>query len=111
MVIVLGPQVGGHTRLLLLNQSTICKPLNFRELDFYQNLPREIDTFVPKYKGKTRYDHLSSSFTARIKLLHSNTRRRQHRNASPTIHDVFALVGSRTYLLRSILVGISEEKC
>lgn len=45
-------QVGGHTRLLLLNQSTICKPLNPRELDFYQNLPRDIQIFVPEYKGK-----------------------------------------------------------
>lgn len=44
-------QVGGHTRLLLLNQSTICKPLNPRELDFYQNLPCDIQIFVPEYKG------------------------------------------------------------
>ncbi|XP_049777253.1 inositol hexakisphosphate kinase 2-like isoform X1 [Schistocerca cancellata] len=47
----LGSQVGGHTRLLLLNQSTICKPLNPRELDFYQNIPHDIQMFVPKYKG------------------------------------------------------------
>lgn len=45
-------QVGGHTRLLLLNQSTICKPLNPRELDFYQNLPSDIQFFVPEYKGE-----------------------------------------------------------
>lgn len=45
-------QVGGHTRLLLLNQSTICKPLNPRELDFYQNLPSDIEFFVPEYKGE-----------------------------------------------------------
>lgn len=44
-------QVGGHTRLLLLNQSTICKPLNCRELDFYQNIPQDIEIFVPKFKG------------------------------------------------------------
>mgnify|MGYP006952285325 FL=1 len=46
-------QVGGHTRLLLLNQSTICKPLNPRELDFYRNLPRDIQIFVPEYKGES----------------------------------------------------------
>jgi len=45
-------QVGGHTRLLLLNQSTVIKPLNLRELDFYQNIPQDILKFVPKYKGK-----------------------------------------------------------
>lgn len=44
-------QVGGHTRLLLLNPNTICKPLNCRELDFYQNIPQDIQIFVPKFKG------------------------------------------------------------
>uniref|UniRef100_A0A224XFD9 Kinase n=1 Tax=Panstrongylus lignarius TaxID=156445 RepID=A0A224XFD9_9HEMI len=47
----LNNQVGGHTRLLLLDESTICKPLNRRELEFYQNIPAEIKVFVPKYKG------------------------------------------------------------
>ncbi|KAH8358270.1 hypothetical protein KR084_010952 [Drosophila pseudotakahashii] len=47
----LSNQVGGHTRLLLLNQSTVIKPLNLRELDFYQNIPQDILKFVPKYKG------------------------------------------------------------
>jgi len=47
----LNNQVGGHTRLLLLDQGTICKPLNPRELEFYQNIPSEIQLFVPKYKG------------------------------------------------------------
>lgn len=50
-LIPLGNQVGGHTRLLMLNDRTICKPLNPRELDFYQNIPQEIQTFVPQYKG------------------------------------------------------------
>ncbi|XP_059477795.1 inositol hexakisphosphate kinase 3 [Neocloeon triangulifer] len=44
-------QVGGHTRLLVLNQSTICKPLNPRELNFYKNTPEEIERFIPKFKG------------------------------------------------------------
>ncbi|XP_063925745.1 inositol hexakisphosphate kinase 2 isoform X2 [Zophobas morio] len=48
----LSNQVGGHTRLMLLNPSTICKPLNYRELDFYQNIQdQDIKMFVPKYKG------------------------------------------------------------
>ena len=46
-------QVGGHTRLMVLNPSTICKPLNYRELDFYRNIQdKDIRHFVPKYKGK-----------------------------------------------------------
>uniref|UniRef100_A0A8D8XFF6 Kinase n=2 Tax=Cacopsylla melanoneura TaxID=428564 RepID=A0A8D8XFF6_9HEMI len=47
----LNNQVGGHTRFFLLDQSTICKPLNPRELVFYQNIPQEVEMFVPKYKG------------------------------------------------------------
>lgn len=48
----LSNQVGGHTRMMVLNPSTICKPLNYRELDFYQNIQdQEIKMFVPKYKG------------------------------------------------------------
>ncbi|XP_014258617.1 inositol hexakisphosphate kinase 1 isoform X2 [Cimex lectularius] len=47
----LNNQVGGHTRLLLLDEGTICKPLNKRELEFYQNIPADIKLFVPKYKG------------------------------------------------------------
>lgn len=48
----LSNQVGGHTRLLLLNDKTVIKPLNFRELEFYQNIPSDIQHFVPKYKGE-----------------------------------------------------------
>lgn len=49
----LSNQVGGHTRLLLLNDKTVIKPLNTRELEFYQNIPNNsmIQQFVPKYKG------------------------------------------------------------
>ncbi|XP_072382052.1 inositol hexakisphosphate kinase 3 isoform X1 [Diabrotica undecimpunctata] len=48
----LNNQVGGHTRLMVLNSSTIVKPLNYRELDFYQNIQeQDIKNFVPKYKG------------------------------------------------------------
>lgn len=49
----LSNQVGGHTRLLLLNDKTVIKPLNVRELEFYQNIPgNDIQDFVPKYKGE-----------------------------------------------------------
>ncbi|XP_034831732.1 inositol hexakisphosphate kinase 3 isoform X1 [Maniola hyperantus] len=50
-VLPLHNQVGGHTRLLVLNDSTVIKPLNIRELHFYQNIPDDIQDFVPRYKG------------------------------------------------------------
>nr|XP_026499832.1 inositol hexakisphosphate kinase 3 isoform X1 [Vanessa tameamea]XP_026499833.1 inositol hexakisphosphate kinase 3 isoform X1 [Vanessa tameamea]XP_026499834.1 inositol hexakisphosphate kinase 3 isoform X1 [Vanessa tameamea] len=50
-VLPLHNQVGGHTRLLVLNDSTVIKPLNIRELHFYQNIPEDIQSFVPRYKG------------------------------------------------------------
>ncbi|KOC64325.1 Inositol hexakisphosphate kinase 1 [Habropoda laboriosa] len=56
-------QVGGHTRLLLLNQNTICKPLNCRELDFYQNIPQDIQIFVPKFKDFLLLENITSQYT------------------------------------------------
>lgn len=44
-------QVGGHTQLLTLDKSTLCKPLVPRELLFYLNVPKELVKFVPSYKG------------------------------------------------------------
>ncbi|XP_054159702.1 inositol hexakisphosphate kinase 2-like [Oppia nitens] len=44
-------QVGGHTQLMLLDKSTLCKPLVPKELSFYLNIPQELKGFVPKYKG------------------------------------------------------------
>jgi hypothetical protein len=44
-------QVGGHTQLMLLDKSTLCKPLVQRELSFYLNIPQELKGFVPNYKG------------------------------------------------------------
>lgn len=44
-------QVGGHTQLMLLDQTTVCKPLIQRELLFYLRIPHELRPFVPNYKG------------------------------------------------------------
>ncbi|CAH0715392.1 unnamed protein product, partial [Brenthis ino] len=56
-VLPLNNQVGGHTRLLVLNDSTVIKPLNIRELHFYQNIPEDIQSFVPRYKGVMQASH------------------------------------------------------
>nr|XP_032517022.1 inositol hexakisphosphate kinase 1 isoform X1 [Danaus plexippus plexippus] len=56
-VLPLHNQVGGHTRLLVLNDSTVIKPLNIRELHFYQNIPEDIQNFVPRYKGVMQASH------------------------------------------------------
>lgn len=39
---------------MLLDQSTLCKPLVQRELLFYLNIPRELQEYVPNYKGKQK---------------------------------------------------------
>ncbi|UXI23217.1 hypothetical protein NH340_JMT09160 [Sarcoptes scabiei] len=44
-------QVGGHSRLMLLNIKTLCKPLIPNELLFYLNIPNLLKDFVPNYKG------------------------------------------------------------
>ncbi|KAI5633661.1 inositol polyphosphate kinase domain-containing protein [Phthorimaea operculella] len=54
-------KVGGHTRLLVLNDSTVIKPLNIRELHFYQNIPEDIQGFVPRYKGVMQASNAGST--------------------------------------------------
>jgi hypothetical protein len=36
---------------MLLDSSTVCKPLIERELFFYLNIPQPLISFVPNYKG------------------------------------------------------------
>ncbi|KAL0882989.1 hypothetical protein ABMA27_016477 [Loxostege sticticalis] len=60
-VLPLHNQVGGHTRLLVLNDSTVIKPLNIRELHFYQNIPEDIQSFVPRYKGVMQASNTGST--------------------------------------------------
>ena len=40
---------------MLLDKSTLCKPLVQRELSFYLNIPHELKGFVPKYKGLSQF--------------------------------------------------------
>ncbi|XP_018494373.1 inositol hexakisphosphate kinase 1 [Galendromus occidentalis] len=47
-------QVGGHTQMLLLDKSTLCKPLINRELQFYLDMPRDLRPFTPQHKGVIR---------------------------------------------------------
>ncbi|XP_013779851.1 inositol hexakisphosphate kinase 3-like [Limulus polyphemus] len=56
-------QVGGHTQMLLLERDTLCKPLIQRELHFYLNVPREMQYFVPCYKGVIKVRHVDKSPT------------------------------------------------
>ena len=44
-------QVGGHVYMKLLNDNYVCKPLNDREVKFYQNTPKNLLQHVPKYLG------------------------------------------------------------
>ncbi|UYV68995.1 hypothetical protein LAZ67_6001963 [Cordylochernes scorpioides] len=47
-------QVGGHTQIFQMDQNTLCKPLIYRELYFYMNMPTAIRPFIPRYKGTSR---------------------------------------------------------
>nr|XP_039257489.1 inositol hexakisphosphate kinase 1-like [Styela clava] len=44
-------QVSGRAIMMCLNETTVCKPLNFREYYFYQSLPTDILQYTPQYKG------------------------------------------------------------
>ena len=43
-------QVGGRSTLLVFSD-TVCKPINTRELTFYETLPQELKPFVPEFRG------------------------------------------------------------
>lgn len=45
-------QVGGHTCVLEINNSTICKPFVPTEAWFYENEPDAMKEFTPKYLGE-----------------------------------------------------------
>jgi len=44
-------QVGGHVYMKSLNDDYVCKPLNERELQFYQNIPQTLADHVPAFQG------------------------------------------------------------
>lgn len=45
-------QVGGHTCVLQVGRSTLCKPYMEKEAWFYENVPEDLKLFIPKYLGK-----------------------------------------------------------
>jgi hypothetical protein len=38
--------------MMQLDDKTVCKPLNETERRFYEQVPRELQQFVPRYEGK-----------------------------------------------------------
>ncbi|KAG5676042.1 hypothetical protein PVAND_005897 [Polypedilum vanderplanki] len=104
----LSNQVGGHTRLLLLNDKTVIKPLNFRELEFYQNIPgNDIQHFVPKYKGvmqcSTTGEQFEKRYSPNFKIdeslrRQSSTKRKRDEVLRMKIHKN----GNATEVLKSI---------
>jgi hypothetical protein len=44
-------QVGGHVYMKTLNDQYVCKPMNERELQFYQNIPTNLADHVPAFQG------------------------------------------------------------
>jgi len=51
--------VGGHHTIKLYRDSSICKPLNRREFDFYKQLPEKLRSFVPKFEGTFAVDSIN----------------------------------------------------
>ncbi|XP_014671761.1 PREDICTED: inositol hexakisphosphate kinase 1-like isoform X2 [Priapulus caudatus] len=44
-------QVGGHSGMMMFDETTVCKPLISRERHFYMTLPPEMKEFTPEYRG------------------------------------------------------------
>ena len=60
-------QVGGHVYMKILNDQYVCKPLNERELHFYQNIPKNLADHVPAFQG-TLVENEDSSGNRRYKM-------------------------------------------
>ena len=60
-------QVGGHVYMKILNDQYVCKPLNERELQFYQNIPQNLADHVPAFQG-TLVGNEDSSGNRRFKI-------------------------------------------
>ncbi|XP_069980444.1 inositol hexakisphosphate kinase 1 isoform X1 [Penaeus vannamei] len=44
-------QVGGHSSMFVLDDTTLCKPLIGREYRFYRTLPPEVKKYTPQFHG------------------------------------------------------------
>lgn len=44
-------QVGGHSSMLCLDETIVCKPLLAKEKIFYQTLPDLLKPFAAQYRG------------------------------------------------------------
>ncbi len=45
-------QVSGHHRVMLFDATTICKPVMAKEFAFYTSSPKELQKFIPEYRGE-----------------------------------------------------------
>ncbi|NXF12913.1 IP6K3 kinase, partial [Smithornis capensis] len=63
-------QVGGHTSMLSYDEHTVCKPLVWQELSFYESLPLAMRQFTPQYKGIVSV-HLKKDSLGNLALLAS----------------------------------------
>ena len=50
----------------ILNERYVCKPLNTREVSFYQKLPKELIGLVPAYHGTVSLNTADSQLDERL---------------------------------------------
>lgn len=71
-------QVGGHVYMKILNDQYVCKPLNERELQFYQNIPKSLADHVPAFQGTLVVGNEESSGHRREATSSSNMSSRKY---------------------------------
>ena len=52
-------QVGGHSSMLCLDESTVCKPLLPKEKIFYETMPDLLKPFSAQYRGSIEVTFLT----------------------------------------------------
>ena len=86
-------QVGGHSLMVLFNDSTVCKPLIRRELKFYETLSNSLQRVTPEYRGRVMLlKRKSPSLVWNIERMFKST--------TKFINVIFDLRHSRGYVRR-----------
>ena len=80
----------------ILNERYVCKPLNIRELSFYQKLPEELLGLVPAFHGTVSLNNTDSPLDQRfVQFLSPNAIQREEGFLpQPTLHiiSIFSFV-------------------
>lgn len=97
-------QVGGHSSILSLDDSTVCKPLVRREVEFYKTLPSSMKEFTAEFKGIVEVSSIEDENGAITLFAKAPAKIFKHRKASRSTKNRLVDTYSVFYFTGVILV-------